>query len=100
VQALLTGGAKGGGDKSAADKDARKESGASPHTIIAGAYKDEGNVAALRAKLKAQGLPSYTETVGDKVRVRVGPFPNKAAAEKAAEQVQKLGVPATVVGKP
>mgnify|MGYP000990175481 CR=1 FL=1 len=54
----------------------------------------------LRAKLKAEGYSSYTETVGDKVRVRAGPFPNKAATDKAAVRIQKiLGVQASVAAK-
>jgi DedD protein len=66
-----------------------------------GAYREAGNVAILRAKLKAEGYSSYTETVGDKVRVRAGPFPNKAAADKAAVRISKiLGVQASVAAKP
>ena len=70
------------------------------HLVSLGAYREAGNVAILRAKLKAEGYPSYTETVGDKVRVRAGPFPNKAAADKAAVRIQKiLGVQASVAAK-
>ena len=67
---------------------------------LIGAYREEGNVAILRAKLKAEGYPSYTEKLGDKIRVRAGPFPNKAAADKAAARIQKvLGVSASVAAK-
>ncbi|WP_374264900.1 SPOR domain-containing protein [Zoogloea sp.] len=77
------------------------DAGGKPHLISLGAYREAGNVAVLRAKLKAEGYPSYTETVGDKVRVRAGPFPNKAAADKAAARIQKvLGVQASVAAKP
>ena len=70
------------------------------HLVSLGAYREAGNVAILRAKLKAEGYSSYTETVGDKVRVRAGPFPNKAAADKAAVRIQKiLGVQASVAAK-
>ncbi|MBL8460293.1 SPOR domain-containing protein [Zoogloea sp.] len=73
----------------------------SPHVVSLGAYREAGNVSILRAKLKAEGYPSYTESLGDKVRVRAGPFPNKAAADKAATRISKiLGVPASVVAKP
>ncbi|WP_374245724.1 SPOR domain-containing protein [Zoogloea sp.] len=77
-----------------------KDEVAKPHVLSLGAYREAGNVAILRAKLKAEGYPSYTETVGDKVRVRAGPFPNKAAADKAAARIQKiLGVQASVAAK-
>jgi len=74
---------------------------AKPHVISLGAYREAGNVSVLRAKLKAEGYPSYTENVGDKIRVRAGPFPSKAAADKAASRIQKiLGVQAAVAAKP
>ena len=73
----------------------------SPHVVSLGAYREAGNVSILRAKLKAEGYSSYTEVLGDKVRVRAGPFPNKAAADKAAARISKvLGVPASVAAKP
>lgn len=80
----------------------KEEAGATkPHVVGLGAYREEGNVAILRAKLKAEGYPSYTEKLGDKIRVRAGPFPNKAAADKAAARIQKvLGVSASVAAKP
>jgi DedD protein len=79
-----------------------KEASASGHHVVMlGAYREPANVASLRAKLKAEGYSSYTEPLGDKVRVRAGPFPNKAAADKAAARISKiLGVPASVSGKP
>jgi len=97
-------------DKAHAEADRAKAllAGASPkdeapgkaHLVSLGAYREAGNVAILRAKLKAEGYSSYTETVGDKVRVRAGPFPNKAAADKAAVRIQKiLGVQASVAAK-
>lgn len=71
------------------------------HVVMLGAYRETANVASLRAKLKAEGYSSYTEPLGDKVRVRAGPFPNKAAADKAAARISKvLGVQASVSGKP
>ena len=78
----------------------KEEAGGKSHVVSLGAYRESGNVAILRAKLKAEGYPSYTEKVGDKVRVRAGPFPNKAAADKAAGRIQKiLGVQASVASK-
>lgn len=72
-----------------------------PHLVLLGTYSKAENVANLRAKLKAEGYASYVEALGDKQRVRAGPFPNKAAAEKAAARISKvLGVAASVAAKP
>ena len=50
--------------------------------------------------VKESIISSIVRTVGDKVRVRAGPFPNKAAADKAAVRIQKiLGVQASVAAK-
>ncbi len=78
-----------------------KEVGANaPHVVMLGAYREAANVAGLRAKLKAEGYSSYVEPLGDKIRVRAGPFPNKAAADKAAARISKvLGVAASVSPK-
>ncbi|NTV10643.1 MAG: SPOR domain-containing protein, partial [Zoogloea sp.] len=76
------------------------ESAKSAYVIQLGAYKDEANVKTLRAKLKAEGYTSYTEQVGDRTRVRAGPFPSKEAADKAAKRIQSvLGVSAMVASK-
>jgi len=56
----------------------------------------------LIARLDEAKLPYYTEPVataqGQVTRVRVGPFDDRAAAEKAAERLKTLGLkPGTVV---
>ena len=80
----------------------KETAGSGQHVVMLGAYRETANVASLRAKLKAEGYSSYTEPMGDKLRVRAGPFPNKAAADKAAARISKvLGVSASVSsGKP
>lgn len=98
-------------DKAHADTERAKAllSGAAPketsaggaHVVSLGAYREAANVTSLRAKLKAEGYASYVEPLGDKIRVRAGPFPNKAAADKAAARISKiLGVQASVASKP
>lgn len=89
AKALLSGGAP-------------KDGGAgNSHVVMLGAYREAANVTSLRAKLKAEGYASYVEPLGDKIRVRAGPFANKAAADKAAARISKiLGVPASVAAKP
>ena len=62
------------------------------YVVQLGAYKDEANVASLRDKLKTEGFSTYTEKVADKTRVRVGPYPNRDAADKAADRLRKIGL--------
>lgn len=79
----------------------KEPSAGGAHVVMLGAYRESANVTSLRAKLKAEGYASYVEPLGDKIRVRAGPFPNKAAADKAAARISKiLGVPASVASKP
>lgn len=51
------------------------------------------NADAVLAKLSGAKIPYYTETVpGNLIRVRAGPFPTKAAADKALERIKGLGL--------
>jgi DedD protein len=44
------------------------------------------------SKLRSAKIPYYTEQMqGNLTRVRAGPFPTRAAAEKALEQLKSLG---------
>jgi DedD protein len=70
--------------------------------IQAGAYADADKVRELRHKIEKAGLPTYTQVVetkdGEKrTRVRVGPFTNKAEADKAASRLRALDLPAAVL---
>lgn len=65
---------------------------AQSYVVQLGAYKDEGNVASLRNRLKTEGFATYTEKVADKTRVRVGPYPSREAAEKAGNRLRELGL--------
>ncbi|HQV11754.1 MAG TPA: SPOR domain-containing protein [Nitrospira sp.] len=62
-----------------------------------GAYRDQANANSLRGKLKAEGYPGYTEKAGDKTRVRVGPYPNREAAEAAMAKLKRLGLNGAVL---
>jgi DedD protein len=72
----------------AADKDMR-------WVVQLGAYHDQANIKALRAKVKELGYASYTEDVetshGTRTRVRAGPFANRDAALKAQQRLKKIG---------
>lgn len=69
--------------------------------IQVGAFADPASVI---EKLKAAGLPFYTEPLavkgGQVLRVRVGPFGGRGAAEKALEQLKGLGFkPGSIAAK-
>lgn len=71
--------------------------------ILIGAFANADNARQLQSKISAAGVNSYTEILdspdGKKTRVRAGPFPNREAAEKALEQLQKIGVTGVVAGR-
>ena len=57
-----------------------------------GAFSDAGNAAKLAAKVRDSRFDAYTEVVstpsGKRTRVRVGPFPTRAAAEEARDRLK------------
>lgn len=67
-----------------------------------GAYQDLANVKAMQNRLKALGLPSFTEKIetpqGPRTRVRGGPFGSRGAAEKAQAQLKRLAIGAPAGG--
>jgi len=66
------------------------------YVVQLGAFKDASNVSAVRTKVKAQGYNSYTEVLGDKTRVRAGPFATRDAADAAAAKLRKAGLAGVV----
>lgn len=69
--------------------------------IQVGAFDDAKKVADVRAKLERAGLKTYTQVVdtkdGKRTRVRLGPFATKAEADKAADKIKKLDLPASIL---
>src|SRR3989338_1264851 len=57
-----------------------------------GAYSNAGAARQELDKLKKWGFKAYTEKVGDKVRVRVGPYAEREKAEKISQQLEKHGL--------
>lgn len=59
------------------------------------------NIKPLQAKVKANGLPSYTENLdtpkGTMVRLRAGPFSTRAEAEQAHEKLKAAGLDGIIV---
>ena len=62
-----------------------------------GAYSNAAAAKQELNKLKKWGFKAYTEMTGDKVRVRVGPFADRAKAEQARQQLEKRGLKPVVM---
>lgn len=69
--------------------------------VQVGAFADEGKARETRSKLERAGLKTYTQVAktadGDRTRVRVGPFASRAEADRAAERIKGLALPAAVL---
>jgi DedD protein len=69
--------------------------------VQVGAFADASKARETRLKVEHAGLKTYTQVVetkeGKRIRVRVGPFVNKVDAEKAADKVKGLDLPASVL---
>ena len=69
--------------------------------VQVGAYTDAAKLAEARRKLEAMGFKTYTQVVeteaGKRTRVRVGPFANRAEADKAAARLKSAGLPAAIL---
>lgn len=69
--------------------------------VQVGAFADAARAHEVRQKLERAGLKTYTHVAetkdGKRIRVRVGPFAVKAEAEKAAEKIKKLNLPAALL---
>ncbi|MDD5479852.1 SPOR domain-containing protein [Rhodoferax sp.] len=69
--------------------------------VQVGAFADATRAHEVRLKLERAGLKTYTHVAdtkdGKRIRVRVGPFAVKAEAEKSAEKIKKLNLPAALL---
>jgi DedD protein len=57
-----------------------------------GAYANADIARDWQAKLKKQGFHAYTESAGGRTRLRVGPFSNRDAADRARRKLEALGL--------
>jgi DedD protein len=78
-----------------------KGTGDTRYIVQVGAFSDTNTAQAARAKVERLGIKTYTQEVntptGKKIRVRVGPYPNKAEADKAMASLKKAGLVAAVL---
>jgi DedD protein len=69
--------------------------------VQVGAFADKARAQEVRLRLERAGLKTYTHEAntseGKRIRVRLGPFSSRAEAEKAAEKVKQLGLPAALL---
>ena len=81
--------------------DKTNESIVGRYVVQVGAFAEVTKAREARLKLEHAGLKTYTHVAetkdGRRIRVRVGPFTTKAEAEKAAEKVKQLKLPAAIL---
>jgi DedD protein len=69
--------------------------------VQVGAFADATKARETRLKVEKAGLKTYTNVAetkdGKRIRVRVGPFGSRAEADKAADKIKGLDLPAAVL---
>lgn len=69
--------------------------------VQVGAFADGDKAHEVRQKLERAGLKTYTHVAetkdGKRTRVRVGPFATRAEADRAAQKIKKLDLPASIL---
>jgi DedD protein len=78
-----------------------KEDASPRYVVQVGAYAEDAKVREVRAKLEKAGLKTYTQQAetkeGKRTRVRMGPYTNKAEAEKALAKAKSLQLQASLL---
>ena len=69
--------------------------------VQVGAFADPGKAREARLRVEKAGLKTYTNVAetkdGKRIRVRVGPFASRSEADKAAEKIKGLELPAAIL---
>ncbi|MDD2926828.1 SPOR domain-containing protein [Rhodoferax sp.] len=69
--------------------------------VQVGAFAETARAQEVRLKVERAGLKTYTHVAetkdGRRIRVRVGPYSTRAEAEKAADKIKKLNLPAALL---
>ena len=77
------------------------DNGSDRYIVQVGAFADVAAAREVRMKVERLGIKTYTQEVTTegtkKLRVRVGPFANKAEADKAAASLRKAGLTGAVL---
>ena len=84
-----------------ADKPAEAAAKAERYVVQVGAFSDNARAHEVRVKLERAGVKTYAQTAdtkeGRRIRVRAGPFTSKAEADKVADKIKKLNLPAALL---
>lgn len=71
------------------------------YSVQIGVFSDAANVKQLEQKLQALGFKSSTEKIqtaqGEKIRLRAGPFANRALAEEAFAKIKDAGLSGMII---
>ena len=82
-------------------KEPAKAAAAPRYTVQVGAFAEAQKAQEARTVLEKAGIKTYTQVVvtadGKRTRVRAGPWEDRAEAEKTAEKIKKLNLPASVL---
>lgn len=82
-------------------KEPAKTAADERYIVQVGAFADVTKAREVRLKVERAGMKTYTHVVdtkeGRRIRVRVGPFASKAEADKAADKIKKLDLPAAIL---
>lgn len=83
-------------------KPVKAEAAADGRFVVqVGAFADAAKAQETRRKVERAGLKTYAQVTetrdGKRTRVRVGPFSSRAEAEKAADKIKGLDLPAAIL---
>ena len=71
------------------------------YIVQVGAFADDAKARETRLKVERAGLKTYTHVAetreGKRTRVRVGPFATRAEADRAADKIKGLDLPAAIL---
>jgi DedD protein len=71
------------------------------YLIQVGAYSNDSSARQAVDRVQGAGLAAFTERIkterGDRIRVRVGPFPDREAAERARDRLKASGMEAALI---
>lgn len=72
------------------------------YVVQVGAFSEAASAREARQRVERLGLKTYTQVVstpaGARTRVRVGPYDERADAERTAAKIKQAGLPAAVLG--
>ena len=82
-------------------KEPAVQAGSARYAVQVGAFAEAQKAQEARMTLEKAGFKTYTQVInnadGKRTRVRVGPFTDKAEADKTAEKIKELNLAATVL---